>query len=362
MIAAVSTVDTRAIWYATRGTGTVSFLLLTAVAVMGVANVARWAPGGTPRFVVQRVHRDLSLLALVFIGVHVLTAVLDGFAPIHWIDAVVPFGSPYRTVWLGLGTLAFDLAVAVVITSLLRARLGYLAWRVTHWLAYSMWVLVVVHAMGVGTDARQAWMIALVAASIAAMVAAVIWRVLSGWSGWEPARAMLVAGTVLVPPALALWILFGPLAAGWAVRAGTPANLLASSSKARPAPTPQAIVLPDQAAFSGSVRIVQGEGVAATLAANVRTSSENPLSVAIVLDGDEGGGGFEVRSGTVRLVPPEGAAIYRGRVTGLDDGVLRARLSDGFGDVIDLQIQLSILDGQAQGQLAIGGVAAAVGA
>ena len=109
--------------------------------------------------------------AAVFIVIHVATAVIDGFAPIHWIDVLVPFGSAYRPVWLGLGALAFDLVLAVVVTSLLRSRLGYNVWRVVHWITYAMWVLVVLHAVGVGSDTREAWMIALVAGSIAAVAA-----------------------------------------------------------------------------------------------------------------------------------------------------------------------------------------------
>ena len=356
MSASLAVVDVRALWYVTRGTGAVSLLLLTCVVVMGVANVARWSPAGTPRFVVQRVHRDLSLLVVVFIALHVATAVVDGFAPIHWLDAVLPFGSPYRTLWLGLGTIGLDLIVAVVITSLLRARLGYGAWRAVHWITYAMWVVVVLHAMGVGTDARQPWMIALVVASISAVAAATLWRVLSGWNRWEPARTVLAAGAVVVPPALAAWMLFGPLAAGWAVRSGTPPSLLAASSQPTSASAP-AIVLPDRAAFSGSARIESADGSAATLATSARTADRTPLKLSILLDGVQEEGGFEVRSGTVRLVPPEGAATYRGAVTGLDEGVLRARLSDGFGDVIDLAVQMSISgSGQVQGELAIGTV------
>ena len=127
-----SSIESRALWYLTRGSGAVSLLLLTAIVVLGVANVARWSPERTPRFVVQRVHRDLSLLVLVFIAIHIATVVIDGFAPIRWVDAVVPFGSAYRPIWLGFGALAFDLLLAIAVTSLLRARLGYRLWRAVH--------------------------------------------------------------------------------------------------------------------------------------------------------------------------------------------------------------------------------------
>jgi sulfoxide reductase heme-binding subunit YedZ len=351
----VATVDPRAMWYLTRGTGVVAFLLLTAGVVLGVANVERWTTGNTPRFVIQRVHRDLSLVAIVFIVIHVATAVIDGFAPIRWIDVLVPFGSVYRPVWLGLGALAFDLVLAVVVTSLLRSRLGYGVWRAVHWITYAMWVLVVLHAAGVGSDTREVWMIALVAASVAAVAATVIWRLMRGWEGWEPARAVLAAGVVIVPPALAVWLVFGPLATGWAERAGTPTRLLATTTHKTSRVT--TIVLPDSAAFSGSANLEGGAGEAATLATSAHTTGGLPLSLSVQLDGQQEEEGFFVRSGSVRLVPPDGAAVYRGRVTGVDGGVLQARLSDGLGDVIDLSVQMSISEGRVQGQLAIGTVA-----
>lgn len=354
MSAAVASIDPRATWYLTRGTGVVAFLLLTAGVVLGVANVERWTAGNAPRFVIQRVHRDLSLVALVFISVHVATAVLDGFAPIRWIDAVVPFGSAYRPVWLGLGALAFDLVLAVVITSLLRARLGSRVWRAVHWLTYAMWVLVVLHAAGVGSDTRQAWMLATTAAAVALVAAAVIWRLLSGWDGWEPARAMLAAGVVVVPPALAVWLLFGPLAAGWAERAGTPPSLLAATTHTTSRAT--TIVLPDRAVIAGSASLDQSAGEAATLTTSAHTTDGMDLSLSVRLDGEQEPQGFLVHSGSVRLAPPDGAAVYRGSVSGVDEGVLRARLSDGFGDVIDLAVQMSISDGRVTGQLAIDAV------
>ena len=112
------------LWYATRGSGVVTLVLLTAAVCLGILTTVRWRTDRLPRFVVAGLHRNLTLLAVAFLAVHVATAIADGFAPIGLRDAVVPFLSPYRPLWLGLGTLACDLLIAVVLTSLLRARLG----------------------------------------------------------------------------------------------------------------------------------------------------------------------------------------------------------------------------------------------
>jgi sulfoxide reductase heme-binding subunit YedZ len=358
-VMSASWVESRALWYLTRGSGAISLLLLTAIVVLGVANVVRWSPDRTPRFVVQRVHRDLSLLALVFIALHVSTVVIDGFAPIRWIDAVVPFGSVYRPIWLGFGALALDLLIAIAITSLVRARLGYGVWRAVHWTTYGAWVVAILHGAGVGSDTRQVWMMALVALSVGAVLAAVAWRAARGWTHWEPARVLLVTGAILVPPALVVWMLTGPLQGGWSVRAGTPPDLLATAGAAGAAPSIPSLVLPEQADFAGSANLDRSKASeAATLSTSAQTTEPAPLSLDILLDGEQEPEGFSVHSGTIRLIPPEGAATYRGEVTSLDEGTLRARLSDGFGDVIDIAVQMAIsASGQVQGELLIGAVA-----
>ena len=151
MLAATSS---KALWYATRATGMVCLVLLTLSVALGVAEVVRFASPRWPRFVVAAVHRNASLLAVAFLGVHIVTAVADSFAPIRIIDAFVPFVGSYRPIWLGLGTVASDLLLALVITSLLRERIGYPIWRAMHWAAYAAWPVALVHGLGTGSDTR----------------------------------------------------------------------------------------------------------------------------------------------------------------------------------------------------------------
>ena len=139
------------------GPGVVALLLLTAVLVLGIAATVRWQRPGWPRFLVADLHKHLTLLSIVFVAAHVVTTVADGFAPIRLLDAVVPFASPYRPIWLGLGAVAFDLLLALLVTSLVRARIGYGSWRVIHFLAYAAWPVALVHAFGTGSDGRMGW-------------------------------------------------------------------------------------------------------------------------------------------------------------------------------------------------------------
>ncbi|HEY7487824.1 MAG TPA: ferric reductase-like transmembrane domain-containing protein [Streptosporangiaceae bacterium] len=142
------------LWFATRALGLVTLTLFSTVMVLGLLTAGRRAPWRQPAFVITGLHRSLALLSVVFLGLHIATSVLDDFVTIRWVDAVVPFGAAYRPFWLGLGATALDLILALVITSLLRTRLGLRTWRAVHWLAYACWPIAVVHGAGIGTDTR----------------------------------------------------------------------------------------------------------------------------------------------------------------------------------------------------------------
>jgi methionine sulfoxide reductase heme-binding subunit len=165
------------LWYATRGAGVVSLVLLTAVVVLGVLTVARFETAGWPRFVTQGLHRNLALTSVAFLGLHVVTAVVDPFTNLGWVAAVVPFSSYYRTFWLGLGTVSMELLGAVLITSLLRPWLGHWTWRIVHWLAYASWPMAVLHTIGTGTDAWSLWLLPINAVCAVAVLTAVLYRV-----------------------------------------------------------------------------------------------------------------------------------------------------------------------------------------
>jgi sulfoxide reductase heme-binding subunit YedZ len=165
------------LWYTTRGAGAVSLVLLSAVAVLGLLARLRFESRGWPRFLSAAVHGDLALMTVVFLVLHIVTAVVDPFTHLG-LAALVPFGSYYRTLWLGLGAIAFELLLAIVATSLLRRYIGARVWRAIHWLAYVSWPVAVLHGIGTGTDRTALWMVAIDVVCVAAVAVALIWRVL----------------------------------------------------------------------------------------------------------------------------------------------------------------------------------------
>lgn len=169
----------QSLWLVSRGSGLILLVLFTAVVVLGVstrtgATTRRW-----PRFAVAELHRTLSLFAVALLVLHVATAILDPYVTIRPIAAIAPFTSRYETLAIGAGTLAVDLAGAVLITSLVRGRLGLRAWRAVHYLAYLAWPFAFLHAIRAASYDQHLWFVALAEwGSLAAVATAVMVRLL----------------------------------------------------------------------------------------------------------------------------------------------------------------------------------------
>ena len=168
------------LWYLSQGTGIVSLVLYTAVMLLGIAVVGQGRLPGLPRFSVVALHRSISLLAIVFLALHIGTAILDSYVNISAISAIIPFSSSYEPLWIGLGAVAVDMMIALVVTSLLRDRINPRVWRAVHWLAYAFWPLVIAHTIGLGSGSGaliSGWQLWLTILCVLAVAAAVVWRV-----------------------------------------------------------------------------------------------------------------------------------------------------------------------------------------
>lgn len=176
MMAALA--STQGLWFLSRGSGLVLLALFSVIVALGVAVSSGAAARRWPRFSIAELHRTLSLFGIALLVLHVVTALLDPFVTLGWASALVPFASPYRTAAIAAGTLAVDLAGAVLVTSLLRRRLRYRAWKAVHWLAYLAWPLAFIHSLTAGND-LGVWWVGIIEWGCAALVGtAVIARVL----------------------------------------------------------------------------------------------------------------------------------------------------------------------------------------
>ncbi len=164
------------LWYLTRAVAVTGVVLLTAVVVLGTLVAVRRVRSPEVGAVLLRVHRSVSLLAFVFIAAHVVTAVVETYVSIGWISALVPFTAGYRAFWVGLGSVALDLMLAVLITSLLRPWLPPTVFRAVHWATYALWPIALLHGWR-AASVDGSWVLVVNAICAAVGVAAVGWRV-----------------------------------------------------------------------------------------------------------------------------------------------------------------------------------------
>jgi sulfoxide reductase heme-binding subunit YedZ len=303
-------------------------------------------------------HKNVSLLVVVFLAVHVATAVIDPFAPIRWLDAILPFGSAYRPLWLGFGAIGCDLLIALIATSLLRVRMGYARWRAVHWLAYACWPVAVVHGLGTGSDTRHPWALGIEAACLVLVAGATWWRI--GASVTVPAgrRILAASGVALAMIGTAAWTFSGPLQPAWARRAGTPKRLLASARSSATIPSGSgAAAIPSMATgraaalsvpFSAQVDGTVGESARdasgqAIVVIDARLSGAVTGRVHVVLQGQAfADGGVEMARSRAYLGTVAVPGLYAGSVTELRGPNLVARLTDATGRHVELSLELTI--------------------
>jgi Ferric reductase like transmembrane component len=343
--------STTPLWYATRATGVVALVLLTMSVVLGIMINVRFATERWPRFVTIGIHRNLSLLVVTFLGLHIATAVLDSYAPVGWLSIVIPFASSYRPLWLGLGTVASDILVALVVTSLLRTRIGQRTWRAVHWTAYACWPLSVVHGLGTGTDPKAPAILGTTVVCVAAVVIAAAWRLASGWP--EHWALRLTAGVTSAAAVIAAtaWTAAGPLKADWAARSGTPAALLSRArGTAATSSTATLPALPLTTAVTGSLNSSTANPQQSSV--TIDGTGSSPVAFHVVITGPAlQGGGVQMTSSQVTFGPTSQPTLYAGSVTALNGTDIRAAVTDASGASVSLDLNLTISGQSVSGTL-----------
>ena len=318
------------LWYATRATGVVSLVLLTATVMLGVVGTARSASARWPRLITAGLHRNLALTSLALVMVHIVTTVVDPFASIGVAAAFVPFSSDYRPLWLSLGAVAFDLLLAVIVTSLLRDRLSHRVWRAVHVLVYACWPVALWHGLGTGTDTRLIWVLAINIGCVAAACWAVWWRL--SLTGRSLMRSAGLVALAVAPVLTGVFVLAGPLQSGWALRAGTPVRLLGNQNQAAPASSRSTGSRFVDSPFRGRLSVAGGRGPGhRTITITGRTTTTPGIGFVIVLHGAPSGGGVSLTSGTVRIGRAGTASGYSGPVVQLAGSNLLADVSGQAG-------------------------------
>jgi sulfoxide reductase heme-binding subunit YedZ len=343
------------LWYLTRGSGLVCLVLLTVSVILGIATTIRVSGPRWPRFLVAALHKNVSLFVMVVLVFHITVAILDSYAPLGWLDAILPLHSSYRSLWLGLGALSLDLLIAVVVTSVLRTRLGHRRWRALHWASYASWVSAVVHGLGTGSDTKTPWVLVLTAACVISVIAALGIRLAAGWPAHRQLRLSAAGLAIVSITVLTGWVQAGPLQPGWARKAGTPASLLAKPAAATPsAGSAPSVIQPFTDQLSG--RLIQSQPDATgqvRVTLDMTASGGVAAALKVVITGQPSPGGGVTETGSdVTFTPSGSAGASTGTLTTLDGQRLTCRVTRGNQTlVLHLDLTIDGASGAISGRL-----------
>ena len=345
-------------WDTARAGGLISYVLLTAAVSLGLVLRNRWQSSRWPRLVTNELHGYVSLLALVFIAVHVLAVAVDPFTHFGLTAVLVPFASHYRPLWMSLGIVAVYLLLAVWVSSRLRHRIGHRLWRQIHVLAFAVYGAATLHGLGTGSDTRALWAVALYATSVCLVGGLLAVRLLAPAGRDARARPLAAGAAALAVLAAAAWALGGPFAPGWSARAG---GTTARAAIARPRPQvargvtsslPSPVVhAPFRARYAGRLTIGPlNEQGRVTVRIDGALSGPTNDHLEILIHGiplDEGGVAMEqsrVRMGTA-------TSLYRGEIVSLSGNRLVAALRSAHQRLrVDLTLRIA-RDGSVAGQV-----------
>ncbi len=313
-------------WDTARAGGFVAYLLLTATVALGLVLSARRQSSRWPRAVTNEVHDTVSLLALVFVGVHVLAVAVDPFTRFGIGEVLVPLVSHYRPLWMGLGIVALYLLLAVWASTKLRRRLRYSLWRRLHMLAFAVYAAATIHGLGTGSDTRTVWGAALYLGSVGLVVVLLGARLLVPVGRDRVRRPLLASGVVASALAAGMWAASGPLAPHWGARAGGSRR---DQTRLRAAPAAQPVVqrplggavhAPFSTRFAGRLAVgsVDGAGrVTVRIDGALRGTTSDHLEIllrGVPLDG----GGVAMEQSRVRM--GRETPLYQGEIVELRGG------------------------------------------
>jgi predicted ferric reductase len=139
-------------WYVTRASGIVAYLLLWFSMVLGLAVTSKYLDQLLERVFTYDFHQFISLLSIAFVAVHIIVLLFDRYLPYSIWQILVPFISPYRPFWVGVGVIGFYLIILVTVTFYMRNRIGGKAFRLIHVLSLVGYLGATLHGIYAGTD------------------------------------------------------------------------------------------------------------------------------------------------------------------------------------------------------------------
>jgi hypothetical protein len=354
-------------WNVARTGGFTAYILLTLAVAIGLAlTMQLQSPSFWPRLINSELHNFLTLLSVVFIGVHVLAVWIDPFTRFGWNEVFIPYVSHYRTMWMALGIIALYLGIAIGISTWLRPLIGYTWWRRLHILTLIVFALVTVHGIATGSDTQTWWGLVIYGGSIALVGGLLGWRLLvpvneRGRS--HPVMASLVGVTIL---AGLIFTIAGPLRPGWNALANGASSgnsltqsVVPTATQRVPSPsqgsnTNNPFAIPFSASLQGTLaQNGPDSSGAVTLRVNATLSDGAQGVLTIMLQGTQAnfggqGGGLSITSTQVKLSQVAAIPLYQGYLTDLRSNQIRWRMTALLAKVgastssVQVQIEMQV--------------------
>jgi methionine sulfoxide reductase heme-binding subunit len=172
-------------WMTSRAAGIAALLLSSLTVCVGLLFGGRLVR--RHRSELRVTHEALSLATLAALAIHGLTLLGDAYLHPSLGDIAIPFLSGYKTLWTSMGIVAFWALLVLGLSYYVRTRIGVQRWRRLHRFAALAWILGLAHSLGEGTDAGQAWFLAMIALAVVPAMLLLVARLLDS----APARAAM---------------------------------------------------------------------------------------------------------------------------------------------------------------------------
>ncbi len=354
-------------WNVARTGGFTAYILLTLAVAVGLAlTMQLQSPSYWPRLINSELHNFLTLLSVVFVGVHILAVWIDPFTRFGWNEVFIPFVSHYRATWMALGILALYLGIAIGISTWLRPLIGYAWWRRLHVLTLGVYGLVTVHGIATGSDTQTWWGLVIYGGSIALIGGLLCWRLLVPVNDRGRAHPILASLLGLAILAGLIFTVAGPLQPGWNAVANGASSGNSLSQSVVPSPTQRVpsisqggntsnpFSVPFTASFQGTLaQNGPDSSGAVTLHVNATLSDGAQGVLTIILQGtQEGfggqGSGLSITSTQVKLGQDAARPLYQGYLTDLRSNEIRWRMSALLSNVgvgtnkVQAQIEMQV--------------------
>jgi hypothetical protein len=173
------TAHSQAYWFAARAGGIVAYLLLWFATFWGIMVSSKMLKGRVEASLIYGLHEFFPLLAILFAAIHAVVLLGDSYIDFRVSHLFLPFTSPYKPLWTGLGTVALYLTLALVTSFYVRSWIGRKVWRALHYTSFLAFGLALLHGLMAGTDSKVPGMQWMYIATGASILFATYYRVLS---------------------------------------------------------------------------------------------------------------------------------------------------------------------------------------